>query len=287
MAVLERVMQMKQEGVTEPEIIGALRQEGVSPLEINEALSQAKIKSALDSNPESSMGMEGNFEMGRSQFGSMEQSMMQPQENMEYGGAQPQGYMNSLPEGGFETGEEGEGFQEFQNYSPEVQGYPEYQPRPAIDIETINEICEQTFEEKTEKLKKEISSFSKFKEEINFEVQKISERLKKMENSFNEIQMSILRRVGDYGEDIKNISREMHATQESFSKMINPVIDKARGAHSSGSSGETGNTEESHEHSTHHTHPHASHTGDHASATHHTPHSAHKKHKPGFESYLR
>lgn len=230
MAILERVMQMKQQGITEPEIIGSLRQEGVSPREIDEALSQAKIKSELDSNPESQTQMGGN---------PMEQSMMQTQQDSDYGygPGYPQGFGQSseyaqqyAPESQ-EAPQNNEGAQDYQDYSPDYQaeqGYPEYQPRPAIDIETINEICEQTIEEKTEKLKKEISSFSKFKEEMEFDVQKINERLTKIENNFNELQMAILKRIGNYGEDIKNIAREMHSTQESFSKMLDPLTDNMR-----------------------------------------------------------
>ena len=47
MAALEKVMQMKQQGVAEPEIIESLKQEGVSPKDINEAISQSKIKTAI------------------------------------------------------------------------------------------------------------------------------------------------------------------------------------------------------------------------------------------------
>ena len=48
MAALEKIMQMKQQGFTEPQIIEALKQEGVSPREIDEGLSQSSIKSEIN-----------------------------------------------------------------------------------------------------------------------------------------------------------------------------------------------------------------------------------------------
>ena len=35
--------------------------------------------------------------------------------------------------------------------------------------------------------------------------------------------------MGEYGEAISGISQEIQETQKSFSKMINPVLDKKRG----------------------------------------------------------
>lgn len=270
MAILEKVMQMKQQGFTEPEIVGTLRQEGVSPNEINEALSQSKVKSALNSNPEfvsqTEAGIDGN---------SMQQSMMMNQQNGDesYSSVNPQEYSQQYSPQEYvpspEAGSEGEQVsQESADYYPDYQdgqAYAEYQPKPSIDIETVNEICEQTVEEKTDKLKKEISSFSKFKEEIGFDVEKMNERLTKIENNFNDLQMAILRRIGSYGEDIKNIAKEMHSTQESFSKMLDPLTDNIRELQKI-SSKEDSSSEESKEPA---------------------PRKVLKKPKTDFESYLR
>jgi predicted CopG family antitoxin len=42
------------------------------------------------------------------------------------------------------------------------------------------------------------------------------------------LQIAILKKVGEYGEDIKKIAEGLEATQDSFSKMINPILDKRR-----------------------------------------------------------
>jgi len=56
MAVLEKITQMKNQGMSTGQIVNSLKSEGVSPKEINEALSQSEIKSEianppLDANP--------------------------------------------------------------------------------------------------------------------------------------------------------------------------------------------------------------------------------------------
>ncbi|VVB78648.1 Uncharacterised protein [uncultured archaeon] len=240
MATLERVMQMKQQGLNDAQIAGSLRQEGISPKEINDALSQSKIKSALNSNPEapgmeatpSNYPMEQSMGQAQSDYGLSQPSQpvfpSAPPQPQEYSGVETQDY---VPSAETEGADPGQGYSA--DYAPDYQGgeqaYTEYQPKSGgVDIETINEICEQTVDEKTEKLKKEISSFTKFREETSFEVQKMNERLTRMENNFNDLQMAILRKIGGYGEDIKNISREMHETQDSFSKILDPLTDNIR-----------------------------------------------------------
>jgi len=216
MAVLERAMQLMQQGYSEQQVIQVLREERFSPREIEEALSQSQIKSTLVESPENE-----NFQ--------------EPQVPQPYNKTRE----ITAPEGMQPSITENQNYQEYpeqteypqQVYPPEQQvypqEYPEYAPQ-AADIETMNDIAEQIVEEKTAKLKKQVSTFTKFKEESLIEIESMDERIAKLENNFNELQMAVIRKIGEYGDDIKNIAKEMHATQNSFSKMINPVLDKKR-----------------------------------------------------------
>ena len=56
----------------------------------------------------------------------------------------------------------------------------------------------------------------------------VIKRLEKIENSFNELQMAILGKIGNYSQDLQNLSQELNATQDSFSKVLNPIIDAQR-----------------------------------------------------------
>ena len=48
------------------------------------------------------------------------------------------------------------------------------------------------------------------------------------ERIIEDIQMKILGKIAEYGKDIKDINKEMQLMQSSFSKMINPILDKKR-----------------------------------------------------------
>ena len=200
MAALERVMQMKNEGYSESQIIDSLKQEGVSPKEIYNALTQSTIKSELSQSPVAE------------EAGEMEQ---REEPYQDPGALQDQQY-NPYS-------------QSPQDYNQQYPGYQEYQaPQQQTDIETINEIAEQMVEEKTVELKKTISSFKSYNEETRAEFERITKRLERLENNFGELQVAILRKIGEYGENIKNISSEMHETQDSFSKILNPLTDNIR-----------------------------------------------------------
>lgn len=209
MAVLEKVMKMKNQGLPEDQIVTSLREEGISPKEIYEAISQSKIKSSLNTEDQKPQIQEEY----------PQQSMMSSEE--------PKSQNQQTP---YETEESyvppTENYQEYSpQYSPE---YAEYQPQQSIDVETINNIAEQIVEEKIIELKKQISSFTKFKEETSMNLELIRKRLDKIEDSFNELQMAIIRKIGGYGGDIKNISKEMHETQKSFSKIIDPLTENIK-----------------------------------------------------------
>jgi DNA-binding transcriptional MerR regulator len=213
MATLERVMQMREQGLSENQIVQTLRQEGIAPKEIEESLSQSKIKYALNEeqptmeNQEQGMGYDQGF--SKSSF-------------------QGDGAPVPLPE---EYAEMQQGQPPTQEYYPDYQpqgNYQEYQPPQPFDIETINEMVEQAIEEKNESLKKQVSSFTRFKEDSSIEMSKISQRLQKIEDTISELQTAILRKIGEYGNDIHSIAREMQETQNTFSKIVDPLTDSIR-----------------------------------------------------------
>lgn len=233
MAALEQVMQLKEQGYSEQDIVNYLKDQGIDQKEIYDALAQSNIKSELNRESAYNQGMfpttpgnqigDGDYPAGSQpipqQEYSMQPSMMTPKESPQQMQPMPAEYQEQYP-----------------NYQDSQQGYqqnyyPEYQ---SSDVETITEIAEQLIEEKNEKIQKQISTLLAFKEETSAEIERINQRLEKIESNFNNLQTSIIRKIGEYGEDIKNIGKEMHANQESFSKLINPIIDNARGIQEEG-----------------------------------------------------
>jgi hypothetical protein len=212
MAVLDKVMKMKESGVAEETIVKNLRQEGFPPKEIHEAISQSKIKEALTKEKNSETAPPEDSE-------TLPYYSESPQNDPQYSEQEP----------AYEYATEDQITPQPQQYQPNQGYYQEYQPQQGgSNIETINDIAEQIVEEKTSEIKKKIASIANFKASAASDIEKINQRLDKLENNFNNIQSAILKKVGDYGDDIKNISKEMHATQESFSKILDPLTDNIR-----------------------------------------------------------
>lgn len=230
MALLERITTMKQQGISEAQIINTLSEEGVSPREINEALSQSKIKAAVSSDEgmQQSVMTPANTEQQYAPVPEVPRAkpLTYAQEQTSYPPAQ-QTYVPQETYAQDQTQYAPEAYP--QDQTQYAQGYSQegyYQQ--GADIETIKDIAKQVVEESLLKMKDELQSLSKMKSDLKFEIQDIENRLVRIENIIQELQTSIIRRMGQYGESIAGISQEIKATQESFSKMINPILDKKR-----------------------------------------------------------
>jgi len=228
MALLERISTMKKEGKSSQEIIKTLGEEGISPRQISEALSQSDIKSAVSA--------EGNMQPSIMQ--TTEQTTVgmpsSSEANQEISAPAPQ-YAQEAGQQDYSQqpiAQEQYPSQEYsqdstQGYDNSQQGYSQYQPQ--VDIETIRDIANQIIEESMDKLKEQLSSAGKMKTEINTKLLEIENRLEKVEDIIQQLQSSIIKRMGEYGEAVSDISKEVRATQDSFSKLINPIMDKKRG----------------------------------------------------------
>jgi hypothetical protein len=248
MALLERINSMKQQGLSETEIINTLKEEGNSPMDINDALSQSQIKAAI---------AEGSAPAGyeASGMGGMQPSIMAGEESASMSipeertapVAMPQ-YSAPLPVttptqqiAAAQAYEQNQYPAEsaYPSEAAYAQGYPQeygYAPEAAagyypqvLDIETVRDISKQQVEEALGKMRGDLLSLAKMKTEMKFEMQDMENRLAKVESMMGEIQASIIRKIGEYGESISSISKEIKATQQSFSKVINPLMDRTRG----------------------------------------------------------
>ncbi len=207
MAALEQIQQMRQQGLTDNQIISSLQEQGIPPKEINEALSQSEVKSAIayqdqvqTSQPvEQSPAAEGQY--------AQDQYAQQPYPQDQYAG-----------EAGADQGQ-----------YPQEQYAQEPYYQQAVDVETIRNISKQIIDTELEKTKSQISELIKLKTELKFQMQSMDNRLTKIENSMESLQSALLKKIGDYGEAVQDISKDLQATQESFSKLVNPLIDQKRG----------------------------------------------------------
>jgi len=220
MGLLDRITQMKGQGMQDSQIIQELQESGVPPKDINEALSQAQIKRAVAAPVDQSMEasilnhpgeeMEEEYQQPMQEYNQPQVPVYSPQEQAypsEYGQQeyQQQGYA------------EGYGA-EAQQYS---QGYA------AADSSTLMEIAEQVFVEKIKKIQSQVDSLTEFKSISQTKLTLMEERLKRIESVLDQLQMSILEKVGSYGQNLSSIKKEMSMMQDSFGKVVNEAADNA------------------------------------------------------------
>jgi len=247
MAVLDQITEMKKQGLPTGQIMQKLKEQGASPKEINEAISQSEIKSEIDQSPnvfpetpETGLtppaaqpvtpGTTQPTAQPTTSIDGMQPSIGQPQaaqpaEPLQLPTPEPTALSAPAP---IESASEE--YAEYPEYTPQeyYPEYQEYQPPQATDIETIRDIADQIIEEKTKSFRKDLASFTKFQRHTEEKIKEMDKKLIKIETILEELQISILRKIGSYGEDLKKISKEMKTTQDSFSKVINPLTEKGR-----------------------------------------------------------
>jgi len=231
MALLEKISAMKKAGMSENQVASSLMEEGNSPREVSEAISQSKIKAAVASDENS--GLQPSMmteESSGQQYMSVPNYSGQPMVQQEVSAqstlAQQQYQQQYMPQQYAETQQQGYDSNYQQQY-PEQQQEGYYQQ--TLDLETVRDIARQQVEEIMKKTREQVDMLVKSKSELSFQLQDIDNRMKRIEAVIQDIQRAVIRKMGEYGDAISNISGEIRATQQSFSKIINPLLDKQRG----------------------------------------------------------
>ncbi|MBI2043502.1 hypothetical protein HYT25_03885 [Candidatus Pacearchaeota archaeon] len=195
MGVLDQVMQMRNQGIDDEEIVRTLQEGGIAPKAISDALGQAQIKQAV----------------------SDEYTPPEP-------GFQEQQYTpKAQDESGFQEG----GYQPYQQqqYTPQ-QGYEESYVPGGLDTSTVIEISEQVFNEKIQKMQKQLKEVSDFKSLAEGKIESMTEKLKRLEHLMDTLQIQILEKVGSYGRKLEQTEKEMEMMQDSFSKVVPSLVGK-------------------------------------------------------------
>lgn len=205
MSVLDNIKQMQEQGMSDPDIAQKLREQGLSPRDIDDSINQTKIKAAIyeesGQNAVMNNSTNNNQEMQQSM---MTQEIASPQEA-------PMIPQQAYPQ-----------YAQQDYYSPPQQ-------QVQIPTEIISEVAEQIVSEKLSEIKKSIGNIAEFKAIMDSRVSNLDERLKKIERMIDQLQLSILNKIGSYTQSIQDIKEEMTSMQDSFSKVINPLVDRARG----------------------------------------------------------
>jgi hypothetical protein len=246
MGVLDQIKSMRQEGMDDTVIIDRLKDQKIPPASITDAFNQIKIKEAVSAGEDYTLPVPspiqkrkmpqeqfytprtkeiepsaedpGNFQIDDS--GMQQQDYYNPEDN-----SQNQGYPNPPVQGGNSQ----------QEYYPQYN-YDEYSPQQAAgygaDTDSIIEIAEQVFSEKTKELQKQIEMMSEFATLAENKIENNTERIKRMEKMIDNLQIKILEKVGSYGENLNSVKKEMSMMQESFSKVLPELAEAKHKTHS-------------------------------------------------------
>ncbi|HTY44006.1 MAG TPA: hypothetical protein VMC80_02085 [Patescibacteria group bacterium] len=195
MSILDSVMQMKNQGVPDEEIISNLREQGFSPKEINDALSHSEIKAAVSREQET------------------EESIPTPEGADVYTPQQAQETYSQPQE-------------QVQEYYPQENYYSQGNQQTGMSSDTIVEISEQVFEEKSKKMKKSMDELNEFKTISQTKIDNALDRIKRIEAVMDKLQISILEKIGSYGSNLEEIKKEMSMMQDSFGKMVGKAVER-------------------------------------------------------------
>lgn len=258
MSTLEEVRGYQAQGMSEEQIIQNLRQKGVRYKDIVDALSQTKIRDAVEQPEDVPSPSSDQYS---SQTQGMEPSIMTSMSNQDPGMPLPQApvpgasYMNQpYVNQQYETPAPGQEYPQYPPYEQQIQGYP--QQMPSISPDIITEIAEQVVASKFTEIRKPLEKLTEMKSTLDARVEYIDERLKRMEKIIDALQASVLRKVGDYITNVQDIKSEMVETQKTFAKLVPQIKESMNKTHP-------------HEHKEHH----AQHNVKHA----HSQHPHHKK----------
>lgn len=231
MTLIDRITELKKQGIPDSEIEVRLRNEGISPMDISDAMNQSKIKEAVAGEGDySTKGMTPSMMGDEEQEAASEDEDVYnpapaPYQNYAPQQAAPQEYQDYMPRGANPSYYQDQG-------APDQDGAEEYYEDGyqnqdggygaqsySMNSETMIEVAEQVFSEKIKKIEEDLGQLKEFKVIYSPRIDDIDERLKRVEKNFDKMQIAILDRVGSFGRSIDSVKKEVEMVEDSFEKM--------------------------------------------------------------------
>jgi len=227
MTILEQITKMKEQGKGEEEIIGSLREQGVAPKAINDALNQARIKSAVSDSETDQQQFNREIGMAPSSDDPSFEPPLAPVAGQTKDVSEAEFYSPQPQQQEFYPQQEANEQQYYQNSGYENQGYA----NASFDSNTMIEIAEQIFAEKISPIKRQLEDLNEFKVLTQTKLNSVEERTKRIEALMDKLQLAILDKIGSYGRNLESIKKEMTMMEDSFGKLVNPLVEKASAKH--------------------------------------------------------
>ncbi len=205
----EKALAMRQQGLSNNQIIASLQREGYTTNQILDALNQADI-SEQTKKPFEGGNMAGPNDLNNPNIPNDPNAI--PASGVPVGAAAPgtplpAGTASNMP--GTALGAPAEGMP--------VGGDEAYDE----DINTrVEELVESVIDEKWSDFMDNINRIVEWKEKTESRINEIESTVKKMKDDFDKLHASILERVGDYDKHIADVGTEVKALEKVFQKVL-------------------------------------------------------------------
>lgn len=193
---LEHVINLRNQGMSNNQIIQNLQREGYTIDKINNAINQANIKEGIVSTP---------FQMqGQGNPGGNPGNPKPPQEGSSSGPPPTQGVPSGAPPP--MTPPPGAGAQQ--------GGFSE------TSEERLQEIAEAIIDEKWQHLSDNINRIIDWKGQVDTKIGQMEQSMKDLKDSFERLHEGVLGKISDYDKSMTNIGTEIKALEKVFQKIL-------------------------------------------------------------------
>ncbi|MBI5392476.1 hypothetical protein HZA96_01280 [Candidatus Woesearchaeota archaeon] len=213
---VDKVIAMRQQGLSNSQIIQLLQRNGYESTQVFDAMNQADIKGTVELSTDH---MPAQNEV--QQMGPQLQSM-----NANAGIAPP------LPQGDpfGEAPPMGPGLGDVpnqpQSFAPDggySGGPPSYSGGKSPELERMEELAEAIIDEKWNEIVRSINKIIEWKDRVEGRITKVEQEIDDMKKDFTTLHTGVLGKIGQYDQNLSNIAAEIKAMDKVFSKVL-PVM---------------------------------------------------------------
>ncbi len=186
---IDKVLQMRTQGLSNSQIIEQLEREGYTPNQIFDAMNQADMKSSVTKapTPEEFEGVQ-NPMMNNTQ--PQPEAVQQPLINAE------------------------------QNQALLTQTAPEQGEVLDVGTEKIEEVAEAIIDEKWQDFVDTINKVIEWKENMEKKITQMESQIKDLKDQFSQLQKGTLDKMAEYDEHVTDIGTEIKAMESVFKKIL-------------------------------------------------------------------
>jgi uncharacterized protein YhaN len=182
----EQVIFMRQQGLTNNQIITTLQRQGFTSAQIFDAMSQSDIKSGVTGAPPAATEPVDEFAPPTADYG---------------------GRGMESPLSGF-TG------------APAPPQAPQMQMQQSAPSENFEEIAESIIEEKWKGISSEFDKMKAWKDSVNERLDKLEQSVTDIRSDIENLHKAIVAKIGEYDKNLLSVGTEIKAMEKVFSKVL-------------------------------------------------------------------